>query len=127
MRILIAEDNTVMGHVLQFNLQRAGFTAEVAPNGQAAFEVLQENDFDLVITDYQMPKMTGEELLRAMRDLPRHRDTPAVLCSAKGYEIDVEYFVASLDVKEIVYKPFSPRQMVEMACRLIGKPETVSV
>jgi CheY-like chemotaxis protein len=126
MRILIAEDNAVMGHVLQFNLKRAGYSVELAPNGQAAFDILKDNDFDLIITDHQMPKMTGEELLQNLRKLPRHKDTPAVLCSAKGYELDVERFTNELKVKEVVYKPFSPRKMVEMACRLIGPPDSAS-
>ena len=86
--ILIAEDNRVMADVLRFNLARSGFSVTVASNGLVAVELLQAGAFDLVISDYQMPGMNGEELCRWMRSDPRYRTGPVLMCSAKGYELD---------------------------------------
>ena len=90
MQILIAEDNLVMVHVLQFNLERAGFEVHAAVNGAEALEAAVDRTFDLVITDYQMPEMNGEEFVRQLRGHGDYRDTPIVMCSAKGYEIDTD-------------------------------------
>jgi len=61
MRILIAEDNLVMAHVLQFNLERAGFDVHTAGDGALALEAALGDSFDIVITDYQMPRMKIEQ------------------------------------------------------------------
>jgi CheY-like chemotaxis protein len=118
MQILIAEDNLVMAHVLQFNLERAGFEVHAAINGAEALEAALDSTFDLVITDYQMPGMNGEELVRELRSQPNYQDTPIVMCSAKGYEIDTDQLRQDLGISEFVCKPFSPAQMVELIERL---------
>jgi CheY-like chemotaxis protein len=61
-RILIAEDNRILSDVMRFNLQKAGFEVTVAENGTIAVEHLQLQAFDLLITDYQMPGLDGEQL-----------------------------------------------------------------
>ena len=118
MQILIAEDNLVMVHVLQFNLERAGFEVHAAVNGAEALEAAVDRTFDLVITDYQMPEMNGEEFVRQLRGHGDYQDTPIVMCSAKGYEIDTDQLGLDLGINEFVYKPFSPAQMVELVERL---------
>ena len=70
--ILIAEDDRVMSDVIRFNLERAGHQTTVARSGTEAWQMLQTQPFDLLITDYQMPGMTGEDVCRAIR-----RDRPA--------------------------------------------------
>lgn len=112
--ILIAEDNRVMADVLRFNLARSGFSVTVASNGLVAVELLQAGAFDLVISDYQMPGMNGEELCRWMRSDPRYRTVPVLMCSAKGYELDASRLQEELDISRIFYKPFSPRDVVEL-------------
>ena len=125
MKILIAEDNLVMAHVLQFNLERAGFDVHVAADGVLALEAASEDSFDLIITDYQMPRMNGEELVRQLRTFPEYCDTPIVLCSAKGYEIDIDQLKRDPGIAEVVYKPFSPAQIVELIHSLTSTLQTV--
>lgn len=125
MKILIAEDNLVMAHVLQFNLERAGFDVHVAADGVLALEAASEDSFDLIITDYQMPRMNGEELARQLRTFPEYCDTPIVLCSAKGYEIDIDQLKRDPGIAEVVYKPFSPAQIVELIHSLTSTLQTV--
>ena len=61
-RILVAEDDIAMGGVIRFNLQKAGFDVTLVRSGKAAWELLEQADFDLVVSDFQMPEMTGGEL-----------------------------------------------------------------
>lgn len=112
MRILLAEDNTVMSHVFSFNLERSGHTVQVASDGKRALELAQELDFDVIVTDYQMPHMNGAEFCRGVRETLRHKHTPIMLCWAKGYEIDVEAMREEFGISDIVCKPFSPRNMI---------------
>ena len=127
MKILIAEDNLVMAHVLQFNLERAGFEVHAAADGVLALEAAMEDSYDFVITDYQMPRMNGEELVRQLRSCPDYRDTPIVMCSAKGYEIDTAQLEQELSIAEVVYKPFSPVQIVDLIRSLASTLETAAV
>ena len=112
MRILLAEDNAVMAKVLSFNLSRAGFDVRTCENGRVALEAAQMEPFALLITDYQMPEMNGEELCRRLRQLPAYENTPVILCSAKGFEIDADRLKAELGISTIIYKPFSPERVV---------------
>jgi len=122
-RALVVEDNRVMADVVRFNLSRAGMDVEVAFNGRAALDAFNAAEFDLVITDYQMPEMSGEELCRAIREGNHNTLVPILLVSAKGYELDIESLVQQYSLSRVLFKPFSPRDIVETARSLV---ETVA-
>ncbi len=115
MRILIAEDNRVLADVIQFNLEAEGFDVSVAHNGQAALALAKRQSFDLIFSDYQMPGLSGEEMLRAIRGASACQDAMCVLCSAMGYELDERQLIEELDLLRIILKPFSPNELVEIA------------
>lgn len=115
-RVLVAEDNHVMGNVLRFNFQRAGFDITLAHDGRVALELLKEQEFDLVITDYQMPFANGDEICRFIRSDERLKDIPVVLVTAKGMELQSEESLIGPDrFSKLVYKPFSPLEIVRVA------------
>lgn len=122
-RILIAEDSRVMADVMRFNLLRAGYEVEAVGNGRLAWERLEEQPYDLLITDFQMPEMEGDELCRLLRQCPLNQEIPVILVSAKGYEIDTPALQAELGISEVIFKPFSPRQIIETVARILyGTP-----
>lgn len=110
-RILVAEDDLALASVVRFNLEEAGFEVDAARNGREAALLLDQKDFDLVVTDYQMPKMNGRELCLWMRQQAWCADTPVVLLTAKGLELDLARLREELRVVEVFSKPFSPRQL----------------
>lgn len=112
-RILIADDNRAMAQVVRFNLERSGFDVAVARTGLEAWTLAQHQEFDLVVTDYQMPDMNGEELCRHLRGHDRYQVTPLILLSAKGLELDSRRLQEELGFAAIMFKPFSPRSLVE--------------
>jgi DNA-binding response OmpR family regulator len=114
-RILVAEDNLSLAKVLEFNLKRAGFTVTVAPDGVKAAEAARRETFDLVITDYQMPGMNGEELCQSIRTESINREVPIALCSAKGMEVNVEELSNKYGLNKVFCKPFSPSEIVAFA------------
>lgn len=111
-KILIADDNSAIADVLRFNLERAGFQVTVASNGRHAAEHASRERFDMVLTDCQMPEVSGEELCRLLRQDPRHAEVPIFLISAKGFELDVEGLTEEFSLSGILHKPFSPRAIV---------------
>jgi CheY-like chemotaxis protein len=118
-RILIAEDNRVMSEVMRFNLQRAGFEVETVLNGRRAWERLQEQPYSILLTDHQMPEMAGDELCRQLRQSSLNQDIPVIMISAKGYELDVDMLYSELRISKILFKPFSPRQIVECVSQIL--------
>lgn len=125
--ILIVEDNRAMSQVLRFNLERAGFDANVAYNGQEAIEQLAERKFDLMITDYQMPVIDGGELCHYVRGTLGLVDMPIVLCSAKGMEADAASLVVECGLCHLFFKPVSPQAIVNFVMKQTGAGTLLSV
>ena len=112
-RILVAEDDVAMGGVIRFNLQKAGFDVTLARSGKAAWDLLNKTEFDLVVSDFQMPQMTGGDLCQAMRRVAHLVHVPVILLTAKGYELDESWLQEKLGTTTVMFKPFSPRELVE--------------
>ena len=113
-RILVAEDNPALAAVVRFNLVNAGFDVTVARTGSKAWEELLHSSFDLVITDHQMPGMTGVELCRNIRGEDRLKDLPVIMLTAKSIELDKEFLEREYSVLAVFAKPFSPSAIVKV-------------
>jgi two-component system, chemotaxis family, chemotaxis protein CheY len=111
-RILVCEDNVALSGVICFNLTRAGFQVTSVANGKLALETLEKGSYDLVLSDQQMPMMTGIQLCENTRQLPLHRHTPFILLTAKCMEIDFPQLQKKLKISAALPKPFSPSELV---------------
>ena len=115
LQVLIAEDDSVLADVLQFNLQRAGFAVTTVESGDAAVEQLRTGTFDLLISDFQMPGLTGEQVCQVVREELKLTDLPILLCTAKGLEIDADRLQSKYRTAAVIFKPFSMRNIVSLA------------
>ena len=111
-KILVCEDNVALSGVICFNLVRAGFEVTSVGNGRLALDALEKGCFDLVLSDQQMPMMTGIQLCENLRQLPAHRRTPFILLTAKCMEIDFIRLQEKLGVSAALPKPFSPSELI---------------
>lgn len=111
-RILLVEDNVALSGVICFNLTRAGYEVTAVSNGREAIESLERGHFDLILSDQQMPKMTGIQLCEHIREMPDHVHTPFVLLTAKCMEIDVANLRQRLGMSAALPKPFSPSELL---------------
>ena len=111
-KVLVCEDNVALSGVICFNLVRAGFDVTSVANGRLALDALTKSQFDLVLSDQQMPMMTGIQLCENMRDLPAYRNTPFILLTAKCMEIDRARLAQTLKISAALPKPFSPSELV---------------
>jgi two-component system, chemotaxis family, chemotaxis protein CheY len=111
-KILVCEDNVALSGVICFNLVRAGFEVTSVGNGRLALDALEKRSFDLVLSDQQMPMMTGIQMCENMRALPAHTHTPFILLTAKCMEIDFGQLAKKLNISAALPKPFSPSELV---------------
>jgi two-component system chemotaxis response regulator CheY len=111
-KILVVEDNAALSGVVCFNLVRAGFQVTSVNNGRYALDTLQKGSFDLVLSDQQMPMMTGIQLCEHIRQLPAYRRTPFILLTAKRMEIDVAQLRQKPGISIALPKPFSPSELI---------------
>jgi two-component system chemotaxis response regulator CheY len=113
-RILLVEDNAALSGVICFNLMRAGYDVTTVGNGREALDALQRGHFDLVLSDQQMPKMTGIQLCEHLREMPDYVHTPFILLTAKCMEIDFAKLRQQLGMSAALPKPFSPTELLSL-------------
>jgi CheY-like chemotaxis protein len=106
-RILIAEDEPDIRELIALTLQFGGYDVVTTKDGVEAVEVAQKEPFDLILMDVRMPRMTGYEACRRLRDHEATRHIPVVFLSAKGQEAEVQ---AGLEAgaNQYILKPFAP-------------------
>jgi CheY-like chemotaxis protein len=119
--VLVAEDDRTISDVIRFNLERAGYRVTLARDGLEAWGLLQSMKFDMFVTDYQMPRMTGEEVCRALRINLPDLHLPIVFLSARGMELNVERMKQELGIETLLFKPFSPRELVQEIAKCLEK------
>ena len=111
-KILVADDEAHILHVVSMKLRNAGFEVITAMDGEEALELAKAELPDLVITDLQMPIMTGLDFCKGLRTCEQTQHTPAILLSARGFDID-PLEMAEAGISAILGKPFSPRELLE--------------
>jgi CheY-like chemotaxis protein len=85
---LVVDDSMLIRHTVCRFLEERGFSVECATNGQEALEALQRIQPDLIVTDIQMPKMSGTELIGALKKQPQTASIPVVILAGRqsGFE-----------------------------------------
>lgn len=121
-KILVADDETHILNVLSMKFQNGGFDILTAEDGVDALAVTRAALPDLIITDYQMPRMSGLELCSLLESDPATRDIPVILLTARGFSI-AETQTISRNIRCVISKPFSPREILARAQALLaGEP-----
>lgn len=123
-KVLVADDEAHILHVVSLKLRNAGFEVITAIDGEEALELCLAEEPDLLITDYQMPYLTGLELCKRLR--AEGREMPAILLTARGYDIDSEE-MTDAGIAAVLAKPFSPRGVLTKVTELLETTETASV
>ncbi|MDG9875860.1 response regulator [Pseudomonas juntendi] len=112
--ILIVDDEYLIADILAFALEEEGYEVKKAINGKKALEMLVAESVQLVITDYMMPVLNGEELVRAMRDCSALREVAVILMSgAQASQVCPALFKAIFD------KPFDMDKMIAKVRELL--------
>ncbi len=117
--ILVADDETHILNVVALKLRNAGFNVLTAQDGQEALEIALAEHPDMVITDYQMPLLSGLELSRRLRGEPTTAAIPVIMLTARGYHLE-EHDTRESGILRMLSKPFSPRHLLATVNEVLG-------
>lgn len=117
--VVLADDDAHITCVVSSRLEGAGYTVNVARDGEEALELAKKLMPDLVITDLQMPRMSGLEMAIQLRSDSATREIPVIMLTARGYLAD-ESRLSSTNIKRILAKPFSAREILRLAGEVIA-------
>jgi two-component system alkaline phosphatase synthesis response regulator PhoP len=122
-KILVADDEIHIVQVVSIKLRNNGFEVINAENGRQAYELACSEKPDLIITDYQMPEMSGLELIESLRDTPDLAEIPVVMLTARGFAIEDD-LKERLKISECLSKPFSPRELLQSVTDILSQTTT---
>jgi two-component system chemotaxis response regulator CheY len=113
MKILVVDDMTTMRRIVKNILKQLGFAnVEEAENGQEALQKLRAEPFGFVVSDWNMPVMTGIDMLRAIRADPQLKSLPVLMVTAEAQQANLVEAVQA-GVSNYIVKPFTAETMQE--------------
>jgi two-component system, OmpR family, response regulator RegX3 len=121
-RILLVEDEKTIRTTVGAYLEREGYWVTPAADGQIALDEFAKHRFDLVVLDLMLPRVSGEDVCRAIRD---SSDVPIIMLTAKGEEED-RITGLELGADDYLVKPFSPRELVARVRALLRRAHVES-
>lgn len=117
--VLLCDDEVHILRAAEFKFQRAGFDVRAAADGVEGWEQILARRPDLVITDWQMPRLDGFGLVQRIRAEESLSDLPIMMLTAKGFEVSHEELRTRWGVHAVIAKPFSLRELLLRASELL--------
>ncbi|HEX5443018.1 MAG TPA: response regulator [Pirellulales bacterium] len=111
-KILLCDDEIHILRAAEFKLARAGYDVRCASDGQQAWELIEQERPDILITDFQMPRLNGLGLIERVRANPQTSDLIVMVLTAKGFEVSPQEMAERWGVAAVLAKPFSPRELL---------------
>ena len=117
-KILVAEDERDIRELIEFTLHYAGFEIDMATNGVEAVEKATKIVPDLILMDVRMPRMTGYQACKALKENPETKDIPVIFLSAKGQESEIQEGL-EVGAMEYILKPFATDVLTSQVKRIL--------
>lgn len=117
-RILVVDDEPHILSVLALKLGNAGYQVLTAEDGEEAFTAAISESPDLIITDYQMPFLSGLDLCRRLKHNPATQQLPALVLTARGMSLTADD-LSDTNILAVVAKPFSPRELLTKVSKVL--------
>ena len=126
-RILVADDEPHIGRIIKMKLEQGPFMVILAYDGQEALDFVNSGEqFDLVLLDLMMPKLSGLDVLRRIREQDRFKSLPCIILTAGG-DAKHERDALALGATQFLTKPFSPKKLYALVARLTGAPDEAGI
>jgi DNA-binding response OmpR family regulator len=119
-RILVVDDDADIRDMLSFKLVKAGYEVHTEEDGETGLAAARELHPDLILLDWMMPRLTGPEVCRQLRDEEAAARVPVILLTAKAQEADVQRGFAT-GADDYISKPFSPRELMSRVQALLAR------
>jgi DNA-binding response OmpR family regulator len=118
MKVLLIEDNDSLVHWLTRLLKEERFVVDTAPDGEAADQLLRTQQYDVVLLDLQIPRLSGKNVLRRLR--ARHNNVPVLMLTASG-AVDEKVECLGLGADDYLVKPFEVRELLARIKALVRR------
>lgn len=126
-RVLLCDDEPHILRAAEIKLSRKGFDVRTAFDGEQGWEILQTWTPDVLVTDYQMPRLDGLGLVCRCREHEATRELNIIMLTAKGYELSEAELIERYHIHKLLRKPFSPRELVAEVEALLEAAPTASL
>jgi len=117
-RILVVDDSMTMRQLIGMTLTRAGYDVVEAENGSQGLEKASTGSFDLVLSDINMPVMTGLDMLRGLRKAEASRFTPVVMITTES-QVEKKQDGKAAGATGWIVKPFQPEQLLAVVAKVL--------
>jgi two-component system chemotaxis response regulator CheY len=117
-QVLIVDDSRSIRELLTSVLAGAGYKVTSANDGQEGLDTAQTSEFDLVITDINMPQMNGFELLKSLRQLPDYAFKPILILTTE-FSQDMKMRGKEAGATGWMVKPFDPEKLIDIIKRIL--------
>ncbi|NDD48358.1 MAG: response regulator [Alphaproteobacteria bacterium] len=122
---VIADDEINQIELISYHLEKSGFKTLKATNGDDAYDLILENNPDISILDWMMPNSSGISVCRRVRSNPNIKDTPIIILSARGEDVDATHGLSS-GADDYIVKPFSPIELIARVNSLLRRTKSKS-
>jgi DNA-binding response OmpR family regulator len=122
-KILIAEDDQDIRELVVLTLQFSGFDVKSVEDGAAAVEAAKAETYDLILMDVRMPRMTGYEACRRLKEMELTQNIPIVFLSAKGQEAEIQTGL-QVGAADYILKPFAPDVLIKTINDVLNREKT---
>jgi two-component system chemotaxis response regulator CheY len=119
-RILTVDDSASIRLTTRVTLGNAGYTVEEAVDGLDGLNKLKAGEYDLVVTDLNMPNMDGLTMIRELRKLPAHTGVPVIFLTTES-DGELKAQAKAAGATGWLTKPFDPENLVKIARKVLGK------
>ena len=123
-KILVADDEIAILHVISIKLKKAGFDIISAANGVDAYQKAVEEEPDMIITDYLMPGLSGLELCSKLNHHESTSSIPRIMLTSHSYDISLEK-LENAGIVKCLEKPFSPKALLEEVEGILEKVHAI--
>ncbi len=121
-KILIAEDDEDIRELIVLTLQFNDFEVNSAVDGAAAVEAAQQDSYDLILMDVRMPRMTGYQACRALKEIETTKNIPVIFLSAKGQEQEIQNGLDA-GAADYILKPFAPDVLINTINNVLARSQ----
>ena len=116
--ILAVDDSASMRQMVSFTLKNAGYDVVEAVDGEDAFDKARARDFDLVLTDQNMPRLDGLGLTRKLRETPKFKTTPILILTTESSD-QMKQAGRAAGATGWLVKPFDPAKLIEVIRKVV--------
>ena len=120
-RVMTVDDSATVRNVLSMSLEAAGYEVCFATDGEDALRKMQGEEFDLLVTDLNMPRMSGIDLIKEVRRMPGKRFMPIIMLTSSN-QPEMKLAGKAAGASGWITKPFEPKQLLSIAKMVCPNP-----